>query len=143
MFVLLVTLNNMKKYFIILLVLCNTVLIVTSCKSRCTRGEQKAFDMPKDSRLIGMWRRLNVFPKQEEYMQLLGKGIRKSGITKDTLDDRTIWYTLDNYFYNYSCNKGQESLGKDRYVIKHDTLTLIEKNPICGELKTLYVRVKE
>ncbi len=133
----------MKKYFIILLVLCSTALIVISCKSRCTRGEEKALNMPKDTKLVGVWRQLDFFPGQDEYMLLQADGIEKSGTTRDSLYYGSIWYTVDNYFYNYGCNKGQESISKNKYTVRNDTLIRISKNSKYGDLEIIYVRVKE
>ncbi len=133
----------MKKFFIILLVLCNTALIVTSCKSRCTRGEEKALNMPKDTKLVGIWRMLDIQTLEEiEYMILKANGVRKEGFTTQNITSTDVWYTIDSYFYTYNCNKSDEMTEKEKYVIKDDTLKILVLHGY-GYKYRYYVRVKE
>ncbi len=133
----------MKKYFIILLALCNTVLIVTSCKSRCERGREKALNMPKDTKLVGVWRMLDIQTLEEiEYMILKANGVRKEGFTPENINSTDVWYTIDNYFYTYNCNKSDEMTEKYKYSIVNDTLKILIGSGY-GYRYQNYVRVKE
>ncbi len=135
----------MKHLIIFLLLLCSIAVIVTSCESRCRSGREKALSMPKDSRLVGIWKIKKFIDNEDNsnYLSLEANGVRKEGPNiKSIFHYNSVWYTLEDYLYDYSCIQYNPKTDRHKYVIKNDTLKILVQYGY-GYKYMDYIRVKE